>query len=111
MRVQRAGHGVEAGGEDDGVERVVLAARDQPVARDVLDRRLAQVDQRDVRPVEGLVVAGVDAQPLAADHGASGDSASATSGSFTISRILRAHELGGGLVGSLVDQQVVEGAE
>ena len=52
-------------------ERVdlVVPTRDADArARDRLDRRPADVDQRDVRPVEGLVVAGVDAQPLAADH-------------------------------------------
>ena len=41
----------------------------QSVGGDLLDRRLAHVDELDVVAVEGLEVAGVDAQPLAADHG------------------------------------------
>jgi hypothetical protein len=39
----------------------------EALGRDAGDGRLADVDQRDVRPVEGLVVPGVETQPLAAD--------------------------------------------
>ncbi len=66
-RQQGAGHRVEAGGEDDGVELVVDTASAQTRGRDLVDRRIAHVDQVHVGPVERGVVAGVDAHALAAD--------------------------------------------
>ena len=68
-----AGHGVEAGGEHDGVELERLAG---PASGHVLgldaglgdgaDRRGPQVDEPDVGEVVGLVVVGVEAGPLGA---------------------------------------------
>ena len=81
----------------------------QPVRRDLLDRRAAHIDQRDVRPVVGL-----DSNPYRRRSAwcrsgwSFGASSSAVAGSFTISRILLADELGGGVVGRLVDDEVVE---
>src|SRR5207253_3528739 len=78
-------------------------------ARDLLERRLVEVDQRDVRAVERLVVANVDAEPLAADHRARAER-------LRDGRILhhladaRAQKIRGGLVRLAVDQQVVERA-
>ena len=63
----RAGHGVEAGGQHQGVEFVAAAAGAQAAGVIALDRLPADVHQLHVRPVEGLVVAAVHAQPLAAD--------------------------------------------
>ena len=52
-----AGHGVEAGGEHDDVEVVLVRRRADAVGRDLLDRLVAEVDEGDVVAVEGLVVA------------------------------------------------------
>ena len=71
---------------------------------------LADVDQGDVGPVEGLVVADVDAQPLAAD----GVLGRQQLGDLRVAHALAdlvAHELCRRLVGLLVDHQVVVGAE
>src|SRR5207237_1038306 len=65
---ERAGHGVEAGGEHERVGLVQCAIDFHARRRDLLDRPLADVDQRDVVAIERLVVADVDAQPLAADR-------------------------------------------
>ena len=70
---------------------------------------VAQVDQRDVVAVERLVVAGVDAQPLACRWGSpAARAARRPPGRATISRILRAHELGGGVVGLLSSSRSVK---
>jgi hypothetical protein len=63
------------------------AASHQAGGGEALDRRRRQIDQAHVRPVEGGVVAGVHAQPLAAD-GVVGHSAAAVAGSLTMPRIL-----------------------
>ena len=65
---QRAGHRVEAGGEHDGVELVL--ARRSCGCRDVVISTIGvffRSTRVHVRPVVGLEVVGVDAQPLAAD--------------------------------------------
>ena len=61
---QGAGHGVEAGGVHDGVETERFVRRLDAVLGDADDRFLAQVDEPDVRQVEGLEVAGVETRPL-----------------------------------------------
>src|SRR6185312_15190380 len=62
----RTGHGVEAGGEDDDIDvEAALAGRDA-VTGDPLDRLLPQIDQRDVVPVVGGVVVGVETGALGA---------------------------------------------
>src|SRR3954469_3952880 len=63
-----AGHGVEAGGEDDSVERVLGIGRAQPRRRDLLDRLASDVDQADVVAVIRLVVVGIEDEPLGADR-------------------------------------------
>ena len=73
----------------------------------VLDRRPPDIDQGDVRAVEGLVVADVDAKPLAADDAVGAER-------FRGRRIvdgsadLPADERGEGVVGALVDQEIGE---
>ena len=64
----RAGHGVEAGGEHDhiDVERA-LVGRDAG-RRDLLDRLLPQVHQRDVGTIVGGVVVGIEAGTLGAER-------------------------------------------
>ena len=62
-----------------------------PVGGHAHDRRLAEVDQRDVGPVERLVVAGDEGRPLLArSDGPSGSACSAVSGSSTMPRIFSA---------------------
>ena len=65
--VERAGHCIETGGEHDVVDMVVQSVDDDRCLGDLLDGCRRYVDQRDVRPVKGLEVVGVDHQPLAAD--------------------------------------------
>src|SRR5205823_1927015 len=62
-----AADGVEAGGEDDAVELERRVGRPDPGRGELLDRRGPQVDEADAGPVEGGVIAGVDAQALGAD--------------------------------------------
>ena len=70
-----------------------------------------EVDERDVGAVERVVVAGVEARPLGRRTGGRvGDSASATSGSSTMSRICWRTNSAAGLVGRRVEQQVAEAA-
>src|SRR5262249_25968960 len=63
----RAGHRVEAGGKHDGIDRVELAAGDDAVAGDALDRRAIDIDRGNVRTIERLEIVRVDAEPLAAE--------------------------------------------
>ena len=95
---QRAGHGVEAGGEHDGVDLVLLAPGADALLGDLLDRLVADIDQLHVGPVERLVVADIDAQPLAAD----GVTGREQLGQLRIGHLfsdLVAHEIGCGNVG------------
>ena len=67
-RGQRPGHGVEAGGEHDRVELVLLLARAHACLRHLRQRRLPEVDERDVGQVERRVVVRVEARPLGAER-------------------------------------------
>jgi hypothetical protein len=62
------GADLEAGGEDDAVDRVLDAVHHQAGLGDPIDAAPAGVDQRHVRPVEGLVVVRVQWQPLGAER-------------------------------------------
>ena len=64
----RAGHGVEAGREHDDVDIDAALVGGDAGGRDRLDRLLAQVHQRDVGPVVGRVVVGIEAGPLGAER-------------------------------------------
>ena len=63
--LQRAGHGIETGGEDDDVRLVHVVPDADPGLGDAGDRRLADVDEVYVVPVEGLVVVVAERRPLA----------------------------------------------
>ena len=105
---QGAGERVVAGGEDDVVERVVRARCLDAGAGDALNGVGLDVDQRDVVAVEGLEVAGIDADALGAQRVA------VRREQLGHLRILDgladplAHEVGHRVVGLLVDHQVVE---
>src|ERR1700719_2110477 len=64
---QRPGHRIEAGREHDRIDCVFLILGPNASRRDRLDRLAADVDQGDIWAVIGLPVAGIDAEPLAAD--------------------------------------------
>ncbi|MHC2404107.1 hypothetical protein ACVMGC_008651 [Bradyrhizobium barranii subsp. barranii] len=64
----RAGHRVEAGREHDDVDIDAALGRGDAAGGDRLDRLLAQIDQRDVRPVVGRVVIGIEAGALGAER-------------------------------------------
>ena len=104
---QRACHGVEAGGQHQAIEGVVLPAHAEAGRCDALDRGLADVDQAHVGTVEGLPVAGVDAQPLAADDVLRRQD---LRGLRILDDLadLGPHEVGRRLVGIVVQQQVGE---
>ncbi len=59
-----AGTDLEAGGEDDAVDRVLGTANHNAVLRDTLDPLAVGVDQCHVRPVEARQVFIVEARPL-----------------------------------------------
>ncbi len=101
----RARHRVEAGGEDQRVEREALCARLDAGRRDALERRLAQIDQPHVRPVVRGVVARVHAQPLAAHHVVRRERLGQRRVRHELLD-LAADELGRGLVGVPVEQQI-----
>ncbi len=107
---QAAGHRIEARGEDQAVQRVLLATCAHPGRRDRLDRRLRDIDQTHVGPIEGLVVAGVDAQALAADD-LPGHQLARGLGILDGLGDPRPHELCRKVIGLLVQHQVTEGPE
>ena len=63
-RLERPGHGIEAGGEDQGVEGVIRMADAQAPGCDFINGVRADVDQGDVVAVVGFVVIGVAAAAL-----------------------------------------------
>ena len=67
-RIQRAGHRIEADGEHQAVDWVVLLRRFDRAGRHGRDRRLVKIDQCDVVPVVRLEVADIDAGPLGCDR-------------------------------------------
>ncbi len=67
-RDQRAGHRIEAGRVDDGVELERLTRGVDPGLGDRRERILPEVDEPDVRQVVGLEVARVEARPLGAER-------------------------------------------
>jgi hypothetical protein len=85
---QGAGHGIEAGGEDDAVEVVLGGPGSHTLRSDRLDWLAAEIDQGDVVAVERLVVVGVDADVLGAEGIVLREEGSATAASQTVARIL-----------------------
>src|SRR5690606_11139227 len=71
--IERAGHGVEAGGEDQHVHLVGAALGPHTGLGDLLNRGAPQVDQGAVVPVVGLEVAAVGDEALGADRVIVGD--------------------------------------
>ena len=65
---QGPGHCVESGGENDGVEFVFSTSGLNSLFRDAVDWLFADVDENDIRAVEGLKVSGVEAQALATEN-------------------------------------------
>ena len=105
---QRPGHGVKAGGEHDDVEVVVRGGGAQARRRDLGDRRLPQIHEGDVVPVESLEVVGVDRRALGAVRVVLGrQRLGRRSGSFTISRILLRMNSAAVSLAAMLDQQVV----
>ncbi len=86
--VVRAGHGVEASGEHDGVELVLAVPGAHPGRGDLLERRFLHVHELDVVAVEYLVVAVLEGHPLGAERVVAGGKLSAVAGSSIRSAIL-----------------------
>ena len=107
----RSGDGVEARREHDDVELVVLAPGPQSGLGEGLDRVLADVDQRDVVAVEGLVVVRARRGPLRDVGVATRAQQLGRRGVVDGLADLLADELGGRVVRPLVEDQVVEGLE
>src|SRR5207244_4252521 len=64
---EAAGKRVEAGREDNAVQRILPRARANTLGRDRFDRRRLEVDQRDVAAVERLEVRGIERRALGAE--------------------------------------------
>src|ERR1700733_7326310 len=67
-RLQSTRHCIESGGKDNDVQIVVSAGGLDAAGGHPFDRRLANVDQRHVRLIEGRVIAGLDAEALGGDR-------------------------------------------
>ena len=106
-----AGHRVEAGGVDDGVELERLVDGVDAGLGDRRDRVLAQVDEADVRQVEGGVVVGVEARPLGAERVVGRAQRLGRLGVVDDRADLVSDELGDDVVGRPVDQHVGEHAD
>ena len=78
--------------------------------RETLDRRLRHVDQFHVRQIVGFEIAGIDAQALAAEH-VVGTQQLGGRRILDDGADLVAREIGDGVVGGLLEQQVAIGAE
>ena len=106
-----AGHGIEACCEGNRIEVVVGVRRAQAVGCDLLDRCAADVDQRDVVAIVGLVIVGIEDEPLRSDRVIIGAE------QLRRPRVLDggadplAHEVRSRIVGRLVHQEVVVGIE
>ena len=106
---QSAGHGVVTGREHDAVEFIERAAGLQTAGRDALDTLFAQVYQSDVVAVVSVVVAGVDADPLRSDRMVAGAQQRRNRRVTDDAANLRAHEVGGCVIGPFIHHQVIEG--
>ena len=97
--LERAGHGVEAGGEHKDVELVLAVLGTHPGRGDLLNRRLLDVDELDVVAVEHFVVAGLQRHPLGAERVVAGGELLGGHGVVDPLPDLLAHPLGDGVVG------------
>ena len=61
---ERAGHCIKAGGVNNGIKRARAFAGLNTVLGNLLNRRAAQIDQRDIVTVIGLIIIRIDARPL-----------------------------------------------
>src|SRR3984957_20380873 len=91
----------EAGREHDRIDCVFLILGPNVSRRDRLGRLAADVDQGDIWAVIGLPVAGIDAEPLAADDVARREHLSDLRIGHDLSRIL-ANKLGREVIGRLI---------
>ena len=105
---QGAGHGVEAGGEDDAVELVLGGPGPHTPWGDRLDRLAAEIDQGDVVAVERVVVVGVDADALGAERIVLGEERLGDGGVADRGADLGPEELGGGVIGLFPGEEVRE---
>ena len=64
--VNRTGHRIKAGGEHDGIDRIVTSGGPDAVRGNPLNRCRLDIDQADIAAVEGGVIIRVHTQPLGA---------------------------------------------
>src|SRR3954447_18254341 len=105
---ERPRHRVEAGGEDDDVQRVFARARLDAGGGNALDRLGTQVHQRDVVAVEGIEIVGVDRRGARCRGGI--DIRKRLGGFWILDDLadLALDEFGSRVVRRLVEQHVVE---
>ena len=108
--VERARHRGKAGGGNDRVERILDAANLDAICREALDRRLGNVDQFHMRQIVGFEIAGIDTEALAAEY-ILGTQQLGGGRILDDAADLPAGEVGDGVVGCLLEQQIAEGAE
>ena len=104
-----AGHGVEAGREYQIVEFIVLATGAQAMWQNLFDRVCLDVDQLDVGTIVGGVVIRIDADALRADRMVVRLQQSGDRRILDDLGDLLANEIGGSVVGGLVDGDIVVG--
>src|SRR5690606_21981768 len=107
---KRAGHGIEAGGEHDGVDVEVAVGRFYAGRGDASDPAVGDVDERDVVAIERLVVVGVYRWTLGPVRVAGRAEHLGDDRIVDDVANLAADELGRGLVGAFVEKQVVKAA-
>ena len=92
------------------IERIFGAVDLDATGGEALDRRLGDIDQFDMRKIVGLEVAGIDAEPLAAEHVVRAQQVGRRR-ILDDAADLGARKIGDGVVGGLLEQQVAERAE
>ena len=103
----RTRHGVEAGRQHQRVDFVILIPGTHGVRQYRLDRIGFDVDQRHVRTVEGGKIIGIDADAFRSDRVIVGLQQFCGVRIPDDLRDLLADEIGGGVVGGLVERQIV----
>ena len=66
--LHRSGHRVKTGRKDDRVELILGIGSAQPGRRDFLDWLASDIHQGDVVAIVGLVIVGIEDEPLGADR-------------------------------------------
>src|SRR5262249_18125063 len=106
-----AGHGIEARGIDQAVERVLALGGADARGRDLLDRSGGHTQQCHIVAVEGRVVVRINAHPLGSNRVTSRKEFGSDLWIVDDLADFRPDELGGGVIRLPAGQEIVEGTE